>query len=191
MSDLVSDRLLETIRMASTAIVILDNELKIDFVNPSALGLIEGYKKHFRRVYPNLDTSAVVGTPLRSISAIPDSFLAMLRDKSRKKFEKFVQVGDETFHITIHPIISDSGEDLGSSVEFWYATEYLRGQEHTKQMTEATELIENLLFQLQILSINASIESTHSGESGNSFGVIAREMRNLSESCRDAVKHLK
>ena len=187
----MSERLLETIRMASTAILILDNEQKVEFINPSALSLMEAYKKHIRTVYPNLDLDAVVGTSLRSVTAIPDSFLAKLRDKSRKKFEKFVPVGEETFHITIHPILSEDGRDLGSSVEFWYATEYLRGQEHTKQMTEATELIEGLLFQLQILSINASIESTHSGESGNSFGVIAREMRNLSESCREAVKRLK
>jgi len=50
-----------------------------------------------------------------------------------------------------------------------------------KNIAGIAKQISDISFRLTILSLNASVESAHAGDSGSGFEVIAREMRELSE----------
>ena len=187
----MDDRFQHIVNKASTAIIVVNRDLVVDYVNPAAKKIMENYQREIRGVYPDFDLEKLIGLNLASIHAISQEFLSGLKDPHRKIYADFMEVGKETVHVTIHPIISADGADLGSAVEWWHATDYLKAQAHEKKVVEASSLIDELTFQANILSINAAVEAAHAGEYGRSFAVIANEMRDLSLRCRVAAKELK
>lgn len=56
----------------------------------------------------------------------------------------------------------------------------------TDDINNATKNIKEIAFQTNILSLNASIQSSHAGEFGQGFSVVAKEMRNLANSSKES-----
>jgi len=186
----VDDRYQSVVHGASTAIIMVNRDLVIDFMNKSSLKLLGKYQQEVRKVYPEFDQERIIGASLGAIKAIPRETLDKLKDPKRSKFSKFLEVGKEKVHVTVYPIMASDGTDLGSAIEWWYATDYLAGEAHAKKIADASALIDELTFQANILSLNAAVEAAHAGEQGKSFAVIATEMRDLSLRCRAAAKEL-
>lgn len=186
----MQDRYQYIIDGASTAIILLDKDLTVDYVNDASLDLLQAHQREVRKVYPEFDIEKLVGINLTDIRIISRDALDKFRGKNRKKYARFLDVGEEKIHITVYPITGSDGIDQGSAIEWWYATEYLAAQEHAKKIADITNLIDDLTFQANILSLNAAVEAAHAGEHGRSFAVIANEMRNLSQRCRDAAKEI-
>ena len=51
----------------------------------------------------------------------------------------------------------------------------------SRDISEITAVIEGIAFQTNLLALNAAVESAHAGNHGNGFGVIAKEVRALSQ----------
>ena len=60
--------------------------------------------------------------------------------------------------------------------------------EHSKQIGEVVKLIEGISNQTNLLGLNAAIEAARSGEAAKGFGVVADEIRKLSQHTKDAVR---
>ncbi len=63
--------------------------------------------------------------------------------------------------------------------------------EATSAITEAIEVIDQIAFQTNILSLNAAVEAATAGEAGKGFAVVASEVRNLASRSSDAAKRIK
>ncbi|KAA9001824.1 HAMP domain-containing protein [Affinibrenneria salicis] len=61
---------------------------------------------------------------------------------------------------------------------------------HSKAMTSAIGLIENVAFQTHILSLNAAIEAAHAGEKGQGFAVVAREVGSLASQSSHSAQNI-
>ena len=176
---------------AGTAIIKMNSDLVVDYVNKASLDLLEKHQREIKKVYPEFELEKLLGTSLDAIAVIPRETVANLRDPQRSQFSEYIEVGKETVHATIYPIITGDGTDMGTVIEWWHATEYLAGLEHEKKISEIINVIDNLYFQANILSVNAAVEAAHAGDQGRSFGIIAAEMRELSQHSRDATKEIK
>lgn len=58
----------------------------------------------------------------------------------------------------------------------------------SKKISEITKVIENIAFQISLLSLNASIEASRAGVHGRGFSVVAEEVRSLAAKSDDAAK---
>ena len=63
--------------------------------------------------------------------------------------------------------------------------------QETKKIKEAVEIIEQILFQINILSLNAAVEAATAGEFGKCFAVVASEVRNLASKTSQASDEIK
>jgi len=63
-------------------------------------------------------------------------------------------------------------------------------EERVKKIEEVLETITSISADTHVLATNASIEAARAGKEGEGFGVIAREIRNLSDSTQQAVEKI-
>ncbi len=116
-------RLQSTVDNAMTAIMMIDRDLVITYVNQSTRDLLASHEETLRQVYPGFDSSKIIGTCIDSFHKNPAHQRKLLSNPNNLPYTTDIKVGPLTFNINVSAIMDAKGNYNGNSLEWSDVTE--------------------------------------------------------------------
>jgi methyl-accepting chemotaxis protein len=107
----------------SGAVMFVDRDFKVTYVNEATRSLLAKYLDHFRKLFPGLDPDHIEGVCIDVFHKDPTHQRRMLADASKLPHKAQIQVGPVTFALNVHAILDAKGEYVGTMLEWGDVTE--------------------------------------------------------------------
>ena len=120
----------------STNVMIADKDRNIIYMNKSIVEMFQHAQVGIRTVFPNFDATKLMGSSIDQFHKDPSHQAGML-DRLRSTHKASIKLGGHTFNLTVNPVISESGEHLGSAVEWIDRTVELAVEEEIANIVSA------------------------------------------------------
>ena len=133
------NRLRSAVGGAMTAIMMVDRDLNITYVNQATTELMRRHESTMRGVYPGFDAEKMVGRCIDSFHANPDHQRSILSDPRNLPWRTDIKVGDLVFALNVTAIIDDSGAYLGNTLEWADVTESRIRERENRRLQSAIE----------------------------------------------------
>jgi methyl-accepting chemotaxis protein len=116
-------RLQTAVDRAMTAIMMIDRDLVVTYVNDATRKLLAGYSDELREVYPGFDVENIVGTCIDIFHKNPAHQRGMLSDPANLPHSADIHVGNLIFNINVTSQIGADGSYIGNTLEWLDVTE--------------------------------------------------------------------
>lgn len=121
---------------AKTNMMMADTNLDIIYLNNTVTAMLKNAEKDIQKDLPHFDADNLIGKNIDIFHKNPDhqrKMLAALKDR----YETSIVVGGRTFNLIANPVFNETGERLGTSVEWADVTGELAIEENVKSVVNA------------------------------------------------------
>ena len=108
---------------SSIAMMVVDRDLVVTFVNQSTMELFSDHADDFKEVFPDFDANNIVGTCIDIFHKHPEHQRQLLADPSKMPYRTDISVGDLKFSLSVSMVTDASGKHVGNALEWDHVTE--------------------------------------------------------------------
>ncbi len=101
-----------------TAMMHVDQDLVITYVNPASIKLFQNHVEVFKQEFPGFDIDNLVGTCIDIFHKNPEHQRKILADPSNLPYQAKIKVGDLTIQLNISAMLDADGNHIGSCLEW-------------------------------------------------------------------------
>ena len=116
-------RFQRTVDLVSTAIMMVDRDFVVTYVNESTKELLSKYASEFRKVYPNFDGRNILGTCIDIFNKNPSYQRRMLADPNNLPHRADISVGSLKFSLWVNGTFDATGNYTGNVLEWANVTD--------------------------------------------------------------------
>ncbi|MGC4087070.1 MAG: methyl-accepting chemotaxis protein [Polyangiaceae bacterium] len=130
-------RLQSAVEGVTTAIMMVDRDLRITYTNEASRQLLRRREAEIRKALPRFDASRLVGTCIDEFHKHPEHQRRMLADPKNLPHTANIQVGELTFVLKVTAMLNARGEYIGNTLEWDDITEQLDAQRQIEALIDA------------------------------------------------------
>ncbi len=108
----------EALSTVSTAVMMVDRDLVIYYLNDEAVALMRRAEPEFRQIWPRFSADNLIGECIDQFHVHPEHQRRLLGDPTNLPYHTNIQVADLSFGLTATAQYSASGEYVGCSLEW-------------------------------------------------------------------------
>jgi len=130
-------RLQSAVSNVTTAIMMIDRDLVINYVNEATRKLLTRREAEIRKAFPRFSAANIIGTCIDDFHKKPEHQRKVLGDPANLPHRADIKVGDLIFAITCSAIIDSSGKHVGTTLEWQDVTEQRDAQAQIERLLSA------------------------------------------------------
>jgi len=136
---------LELVRMRSavdgamTAIMMIDRDFNITYVNNATITMLTPHQEAIRAVFPGFDVSSLIGACIDQFHKNPTHQRQMLSNPANLPYSTDISVGPLKFLLNVSAMIDDNGEYIGNTLEWSDVTEARHKELEVARLQSAVE----------------------------------------------------
>ena len=185
-------RMRSMIENAPVNIMCADRDLKITYINPKSLETL----KSIERLLP-IRADQLLGQSIDIFHKNPAHQRRMLADARNLPHSAQIQVGDQTLHLLVSAMRSESGEYVGPMVTWEVITERLAIERQVKD-TQDRECKVALDLREKVAALLVTVNAAANGDltqkvtvsSSDEIGQLAKGLTTLMEALRGSIKQI-
>ncbi|MFO1003282.1 MAG: methyl-accepting chemotaxis protein [Planctomycetaceae bacterium] len=108
----------ELLNRVSSAVMVVDMDFIVTYVNEGTKKLFARHVDSFRKLWPNFDPSAIIGTCIDGFHKVPAHQRRLLGDPRNLPFTTDITVGDAKIQLHVTPVMSSTGKPSGFALEW-------------------------------------------------------------------------
>ena len=132
-------RLQRAVDSAQTAMMTLDRDFNITYVNESTKNILQEHETTLSAIYPGFSADKAVGTCIDMFHKNPAHQRRILEDPRNLPYEADIQVGPLTFHIRVGKMEDLDGNYIGNTLEWSDVTTLRMKEQDTFRLQRAID----------------------------------------------------
>ncbi len=147
-------RLYSAIEGSSSAIMAVDRNLVITYLNPATLRMMEENVHEFRSAFPGFDPRALIGTCVDRFHRNPSHQRFILDNPNNMPYRANIRVGRLTFSLNVSAMRDSEGKYIGNNLEWGNVTQDV---ERARKATALESMIEGATTNMMMCDMDLRI----------------------------------
>jgi len=132
-------RLQGAIDSSVQAVMMVDRDFIVTYVNQSTNDLLMKYQMQFSSVFPGFNAKSIVGTCIDIFHKNPAHQRQLLADPANLPYKTDIQVGDLTFELNVTATMDNQGSYVGNALEWSDVTEVRKKELEVARLQSAVD----------------------------------------------------